>query len=83
MKKLVINALVLGLFLAATFIIGTNTSWACKSGYMQITTSDDDPNDPAPAPVPEIVPAGKDIIYLEDDPNEPNEPEEPNEQVPE
>jgi hypothetical protein len=80
MKKLVINMLVLGLFLTAIFIIGTNTSWACKSAYMQITTSDEDPNEPAPEPVPEIAPAGKYIIYLEDDPNE---PEEPNEPVPE
>ena len=75
MKKLVINVLVLGLFLAAIFIIGTNTSWACKSAYMQTTTSDEDPNDPAPEPTPEIVPAGINIIYLEDDPNEPDSQE--------
>jgi hypothetical protein len=81
MKKIFINMLVLGLFLVVIFTIGTNTSWACKSAYTQITNSDDDPNDPAPAePVPEIVPTGQHIIYIEDDPNE---PEEPNEPVPE
>ena len=75
MKKLVINVVVLGLFLAGMFIIGINTSWACKSAYVQISTSDEDPNDPAPEPTPEIAPAGKHIIYLADDPNEPNEPD--------
>lgn len=67
-----------GLFLAAIFIIGTNTSWACKSDYMQTTTSDEDPNDPAPEPVPEIAQADISIIYLETDPNEPNEPDPDN-----
>ena len=67
--------LVLGLFLATIFIIGTNTSWA--SAYTHITTSDEDPNEPAPEPVPEIAPAGRYIIYLEDEPNEPEEPSEP------
>ena len=77
MKKLVINVVVLGLFLAAIFIIETNTSWACKSAYMQITTSDDDPNDSDSEYMLEVAPADINIIYLETDPNDPNEPEEP------
>lgn len=75
MKKLAINMLIFGLFLAAIFIIGTNTSWACKSAYMQTTTSDEDPNDSDSEYTLEIASAGINIIYLETDPNEPNEPD--------
>ena len=77
MKKLITNVLILGLFLTTIFIIGTNTSWACKSAYMQTTTSDEDPNDSDSEYVPEITLADINIIYLETDPNEPNEPNEP------
>ncbi len=67
MKKQIFNVLVLVLFVAAILIIGTNTSWACKSAQTQSIFSEDDPNDPGP----EVVLMSFQPVYSEEDPNDP------------
>ncbi len=67
MKKKIVNAVILILFAAVTFLFGINASWACTHSSTQNIFSETDPNDP----VPEIIPMSLQPIYSDEDPNEP------------
>lgn len=73
MKRLFINVLVLGLFIAVIFIIGSNTSWAFQSAHTQNTIINVDPNEPDP----EILPLSQQVIVYDTDPNEPEPAPDP------
>ena len=67
MKKKIINAIILILFAAVTFLFGINASWACIHSPTQNLFSETDPNDPGP----EITLLSLQPIYSDEDPNEP------------